>query len=90
MSNETAPLSAVRVEPVVGNVPVCNVGGKTYYGTQLEAVAARLENGDKIVFKGTEETVDCVWFYEGPIINVESGGSIFPALGDVFEVVPNG
>lgn len=89
MSNETAPLAAVRVKPVVGHVPVCDVGGKTYYGTEMEAIAARLESGDKIIFNGIEETVDYVWFYEGPIIKVESGVSIFPALGQVFDVVPN-
>ena len=89
MNDETAPLSAVRVEPVVGHVPVCTVDGGTYHGTELEAVAARLEKGDKVIFEGHEETVDYVWFYAGPIIKLESGGSVFPALGQKFELVPN-
>ena len=89
MINETAPLAAVRVEPVVGRVPVCTVGGHTYYGTELEATAARLEKGDSVLFKGEHEVVDYAWFCEGPIIVLESGKKIFPALGDVFEVMPN-
>ena len=88
MSHETTPLSAVQVEPVVGHVLVCEVGGKPYYGTELEAIAARLEHGDKVVFNGMAETVDYTWFFDGPIIKLESGKSIFPALGQSFEVVP--
>lgn len=66
--------------------PVCNVAGKTYFGTELEAVAAKLEKGAKVNFNGSEETVESVFFYEGLIIRLASGGAIFPALGDIFEV----
>ena len=80
---------ASPVEGTVRYIPVCEVGGQTYYGTELEAVAARLSEGDKIIFNGAHETVDYTWFYEGPIIKLVSGKSVFPALGWVFELVPN-
>ena len=71
-------------------VLVCNVGGAPYYRSELEATAARLEQGDAVRFLGVEDEVAAVWFYEGPIVNLKSGRKIFPALGDVFDVLtPN-
>ena len=68
---------------------VCKVGGNDYYGNEYEYKAARLNAGDRVIFKGKEETVKRTWFYDGPVVSLESGASIHPELGEAFEVVPN-
>lgn len=73
----------------VGRFLVCKVGGHDYYGNEYEYVAARMNKGDRVIFKGSEETVDHTWFYEGPIVKLANGDSIHPALGDTFHLVPN-
>jgi len=69
------------------DVPVCNVGRAVYYGSELEAKAVQLTRGQKILVKGNEETVECVWFYEHPIIDLVGGGSVIPAFGQLFELL---
>jgi hypothetical protein len=71
-------------------VLVCEVGGLPYYGSELEASAARLEPGEAVRFLGVDDEVSIVWFYEGPVVNLKSGRKVFPALGQVFELLtPN-
>jgi len=67
-------------------VLVCKVGDQNYYGTALEATAARLEPGQEVMFRGNVEVVKSTWFYDGIIVSLESGKTIYPSLGDVFEV----
>jgi len=67
--------------------PVAEVGGSIVYGTKLEAIAARLNSGDKIKVNGQVEIVDYVWFYEAPIIHTTSGLVIHLDCGDLFEPV---
>lgn len=67
-------------------VPVCEVGGSKCYLTEIEAITARLDHGQEIIFNGIVEIVDFTYFYDGIIIKTKSGGSIFPSLGDKFEV----
>jgi hypothetical protein len=69
-------------------VPVCRIGGRSiYYGTQLEADACELREGDKIIVDGIERIVDYVWFYEHPIVALKGGGSVIPAFGQTFSKV---
>lgn len=71
-------------------VLVCEVGGVPYFGSELEAIAAQLEQGDAVRFLGVDDEVALVWFYVGPVVNLKSGRKIFPALGQVFDVLtPN-
>lgn len=67
---------------------VCKAGGQTYFGNEMEYIAARLVNGDSVLFNGETETVDFTWFYDGLIINLVSGKKINPSFGDVFDVLP--
>jgi len=67
-------------------VPVAIVGGEVYEGSKLEAIAARLKPGDKVIFDGSEHTVEYVYFFEGPSIKLVGGRTILPALGDDFEL----
>ena len=69
------------------DVPVCNVRGGVYYGSVLEAQAVQLKRGQKILVNGIEETVECVWFYEHPIIDLVGGSSVIPAFGQKFEIL---
>ncbi len=69
------------------SVPVCNVGRGIYYGNELEAQAVRLRRGQKILVEGKERTVECVWFYDNPIVDLVDGGSVIPAFGQRFEVI---
>jgi len=69
------------------DVPVCNIRGSVYYGSELEAKAVRLTHGQRILVNGKEETVDFVWFYEHPIIDLVGGGSVIPAFGQTFEIL---
>lgn len=68
-------------------VVVCTVDGAKWYGSPKEAEAAHLDKGDRIVVGNTTETVSYTWFYEGVIIQCDSGRTVFPALGETFEVV---
>jgi len=68
-------------------LPVCRVSGSIYYGTQLEADACELRDGDKIIVDGVERIVDYVWFYEHPIVSLKGGGTVIPAFGQTFSRV---
>lgn len=68
-------------------VAVCTVDGAVYYGNEYERKAVLLKRGDRVHFKGHDETVRLVWFFDGPIIDLESGVSIHPELGDTFQTL---
>lgn len=70
-----------------GEVAVCTVDGAIYYGNEYEHKAVLLKPGDRVHFKGHDETVRMVWFYDGPTVDLESGVSIHPDLGDTFETL---
>lgn len=65
---------------------VCKVGRQSYYGSEREAVAARLEPGDRVVFRDIADMVKLVWFYDGIVVDLQSGRRILPDC-DEFEVV---
>lgn len=71
-------------------VPICTIDGMTQYGTESEALAARLRPGDRVLYRGRKETVRKAWFYDGVIVDLESGVAIYPGLGDEFVIVPPG
>lgn len=66
-------------------VPVCTIDGATFYGSPMERDAALLNEGDEIYIDGTLEVVDYIWFYDGVIVKLKSGKSLFPSLGQSFE-----
>lgn len=60
---------------------------KLLFGSNNEYKAAKLRKGDSIIFDGKLDKVDLVWFYDGIIVNLESGRKIFPSLGEKFEIL---
>lgn len=66
-------------------VPVCTIDGATVYGSPMERDAALLNKGDEIYVDGVREIVDYTWFYDSVIVRLESGRSLFPALGQTFQ-----
>ena len=91
MDTRDTPFEDKRVDTKMTDygVAVCNIVSKdsfgydtklVYYGTQLEHDAARLKEGDKVIFNGIVDIVDYVWFYEGPIVKLKSGRSCILAF----------
>ena len=66
---------------------VCTIGTQTYFGNEMEYIAARSNKGDRVIFKGETDTVEFTWFYDAPVINLVSGNMIHSCLGDIFSVV---
>lgn len=76
-------------EQATDRVPVCMVGGQMYYGKPIESVAAKLKQGDEVLFNGERRTVDYVWFYDGIVVSLAGGKSLHLSAGDTFELMAN-
>lgn len=72
-------------------IEVCTVDGGTYYGSEQEALAARLEPGTAVRFEKNGilgvSKVRTVWFYGSPMVDLENGMTLCPNMGDVVEIV---
>lgn len=73
------------------DLAVCTVGDQTYYGSPNEYDAARLSPGDRVRYEASdgrrgEGVVELVWFYEGLMVDLEGGGSLW-AVHDRIEKV---
>lgn len=71
---------------------VCKVGGCDYYGNEYEYKAARLNAGDRVIFKGKEETVkrmneenDCQCDFENAVL-VSRAKWLCPKCGQDFSL----
>jgi hypothetical protein len=56
----------------------------------MERDAAALSKGDVILVDGKPETVKRVWFYDGIVVDLESGKALHPQFGDTFTKPPLG
>lgn len=55
---------------------VCYIGGRLVRGSKREAIAARLEHGDRILLDGKVEVVNFTWAYETVMVNLMSGRTL--------------
>ena len=66
------------------DLEICKVGGAICHGSLNEYHACRLNPGDQVCFVKSDGTSDTgvvarVWFYEGPIVDLVDGPSLFPS-----------
>lgn len=76
-------------EKKADRVPVCTVDKQMYYGKPIEEVAAKLKQGDEILFNGERRVVDYVWFYDGIVVSLAGGKTLHLSTGDTFELMAN-